>query len=279
MVVMAVREAEAEHRAAPLWVNVLLAAAFAVTGWLVAGLFGGLAASADETPQGDHHPPAETKHHHAAPHQSGLLGGLLDTTLTTLVSTVDQVTATVTTTVNTTVSTVTSTVDTVTTTVTTTANAVVQPVTSTLVAPVTTATKQQETTAATQTRSETVSPEPAPVVAPALPPAPVPAQPATLGPQQAVKHKQPRPAAHPQATVSEQVLQAKDTQPTPLPSSPGGPSCTAVAAHDGGSNTKHPLAILGAGTGVAQLASIGIPRRHAQVDNSRDAALPTTSPD
>lgn len=273
MVVMAVRDAEAGHRAAPLWVKVLVAAGFAVAAWLVAGLLGSLTASADEAPLGDQHTPAETTHHQKPPQQGGLLGGLLDTTLTTLVSTVEQ-------TVNTTLGTVTNTVDTLTTTVTETTNTVLQPVTATLAPPAPATTKQQEPTesgATRQTRIETVSPEPAPVV----PPAPQPAQPVTVVPQQIVKYKLPPPAAAPYqpATVSAPIAQPEDRHPAPLPSAPGGQSCSAVAAHDSGGNTKHPLAILGARSGAAQLASIGVPRRHAQVDNSRDAALPATSPD
>ncbi|TVT25697.1 hypothetical protein LWP59_01820 [Amycolatopsis acidiphila] len=271
-------DAEATHRAVPLWAKVLLAAGFAVAGWLFAGLLGGLTASADEAPQGDQYTPA--KHHEHAPAQGGLLGGLLDTTLTTLVSTVDQVT----TTVNTTVNTVTSSVDTLTTTVTATTDAVVQPVASTLIAPLTSAPKQQETTASTVTKTETriatVPQETVPAAAPA--PRSAPALPATVVAEQPVKHDQlPSPAVAPktQAPASDHLVQAKNNQPVPAPSAPGGQSCSAVAAHDGGGNSKHSPAILGARTGVAQLASIGVPRRHAQVDNSRDAALPTTSPD
>jgi outer membrane biosynthesis protein TonB len=268
MVVMAVTDAEPLHRAAPLWVKVLLAAGFAVAGWLVAGLLGGLTASADEIPQDDQ--PLPAKHHEHAPAQGGLLGGLVGTTVTTLVGTVDQVTTTVTTTV----STVTTTVDTLTT-------AVVQPVTSTLVAPITTAPKQHETTVTKpQTRMETVPQQAAPAVTPAPLPAPAPAVPGTA--QQPVKHKQlpsPRVTPKTQQPVSEHLVQAKSSRPGPAPSAPDDQLCSAVAAHDGGGNTKHPLAILGARTGVAQLASIGVPRRPTQVDNSRDAALPTTSPD
>lgn len=278
MVVMAVREAEAGHRAAPLWVKVLVTAGFAVAAWFVAGLIGSLTASADEAPLGDQHTPAETTYHQKSPQQRGLLGGMLDTTLTTLTSTVDQVT----TTVNTTLGTVTNTVDTLTTTVTETTNTVLQPVTATLAPPAPAAPKQQEpteTAAGSQTRIETVSPKPAPVVPPA--PQPAPAQPVTVVPQQTVEHKQPQPTAAPYqpATVSAHLAQPKDRHPAPLPSVPGGQSCSAVAAHDSGGNSKHPLAILDARAGATPLASIGVPRRHAQVDNSRDAALPTTSPD
>lgn len=290
MVVMAVTDAEPLHRAAPLWVKVLLAAGFAVAGWVVASLLGGLTASADDTPQADPHPAKE--HAHAPAPGGGLLGGLVGGTVNTLVGTVDQVTTTVTGTLSTTVTgtvgtltgtvgNLTSTVGNLTNTVTATTDAVIQPVTSTLIAPTPSVAKQQQTTKA-QTRIETVPQSAAPAVAPTPPPAPAPALPATVTAQQPLKHKQttsPAVAPKTQQPVSDQLVQAKKGQPAPSPNDPGGQFCNAVAAHDGGGNTKHALAILGARSGIAQLASIGVPRQVTQVDNSRDAALPTTSPD
>lgn len=273
----AVTEVEPAHHAVPLWGKVLLAAGFAVAGWIFAGLLGGLTASADEIPQNEPHHPA--KHREHGHEQRGLLGGLVPTTLTSLVGTVDQVASTVTTTVNT----VTSTVDTLTTTVTTTTTAVVQPIVGGFVPPTTVPKLHPGTGGTAPTRVATApQPQPAPVARSAPQTTPAPALPVTVAVQQPVKNKQllsRAVAPRAQQPVSEQLFQGKKNGPAPVPSAPDGQSCTAVAAHDGGGNTKHPLAIFGMRAGAPRVASIGLPRRHTQLDNSRDAALPTTSPD
>ncbi|TNC28514.1 hypothetical protein [Amycolatopsis alkalitolerans] len=258
------RDAEVTHRAVPLWGKLLAAAGFAFAGWLVAGLLGGLTASADETPQGTE----PTLAGQVTQAQGGLLGGLLTTTVSTVEHTVDALT-----------STVTATVQTVTTTVTETTTTVVQPVTAALApAPAAPAPKQHATTK--QTRAASAPPK-AVSTPPAPKPAPVPDRQAAVVTQPSLEHPQPpRPAAAPStpAPVTEHVVRAKNPLPVP-PSAPGGQACSAVAAHDGGGNTKHPLAVLTTRSGIAALAPIGVPRRDAHAGNSREAALPTTSPD
>ncbi|MTD58726.1 hypothetical protein [Amycolatopsis pithecellobii] len=253
------RDAEVPQRLVPSWGRVLLVAGFAFAGWLLAGLLGSAVASAEEPPQADRP---------AAGQAGGLLGGLL----TTVTTTVQELTATV----HTTVSTVTSTV---TTTVTETTKTVVAPVTSAPARTTAPAPEKHKTT--TQSRVDPVVTE-KPVLRQVPRPAPVRA--VTVASQPPVGHKQQpaRPAAVPpvrQAPVSENPVQAMTDPPAPTPSTPGGQFGSAVAAHDTGNNSKHPLAILGARGGVAQSAPIGVPRRHAQAGNSREAALPTTSPD
>jgi hypothetical protein len=276
MVVVAVRDAKTPHRAVPLAVKLLLATGFAVAGWLITALLGSPSASADEPPTGidtgQHHTAAEHKQHaKAAPEKPGGLIGLIDATLTTLVKTVDQVANTVT--------------GTVTSAVATADKAVIEPVTTTVLAP---APARHETTSTTRSRTEvTTTTGPSQAVAPATvtpvasPVAQTP-QPAAAPLQQpVVKH---RPASLPHVISHFAALahpvDAHGTAPAPAPTSPSdGQFCGIAAAHDSGNNSKHPLAILGARMGTTPVQSIGVPRQHTFVDNSRDAALPTTSPD
>ncbi len=280
---MAVSDVKRTSRAVPLWARVLVAAGLAAAGWLLAGLLGGPAASADELPQGGEPDTSE----HAQ--QRGLLGGLLGGTLDTLTNTVEQVTSTL----QTTVTAVTQTVGGLTTAVTETTNAVVQPVTETLRAPVTTTPKHQDTEntretgeSAVQTRIER---EPEPVRAEAPAPERTVSAPATPAVASAPEEHQVRHREHPvapapgprteQAPVADHTVHADRDVPAPVPSGPAGQVCGVAPAHDGGSGSKHPLAILGTGVVTPELSPAGIAPRPTSTGGSRDAALPTTSPD
>ncbi|MBB2933589.1 hypothetical protein FHX82_000609 [Amycolatopsis bartoniae] len=217
-----------------------------------------------------------TQHAHPAA-QGGLLGGLLGATLNTLTSTVEALTTTVQTTVDTVVLTVQDTVGTLV----TTTGAVVQPVTSVLTV---TGTQPETTTATTvETRIETVPVETQTAQVPqASQPAPS-AEPVLVVVEQhrpSVKHTDKQATTSRGRTAAgEPAFQARNDLPAPVPDSPAGQVCTIAPAHDGGSNTKHPHAILGTRTNADALSALGVQRPQDVVGNSRDAALPTTSPD
>lgn len=271
---MAVTDAGIAHRAVPLWAKLLLATGFAVAGWLLSAMLGGYTASADEATTNTD----DTAVQPAA--QQGLLG-LLNTTVTTLTNTVHS-------TVSTTVTTLTSTVNQVTAAVTTTTSAVVTPVTTALSTPVATTTKKTSTAdepaTKVQTKADTTTEQVAAASAHAATEAPAPAAaPVHAAPAQpqTVKQREPvaRQVVHAPVSATVVTVQPRDDSPAPAPASPAGQVCGISTAHDGGNHSKHPFAILGACTGTAPLAAIGAPRRDACEENSRDAALPTTSPD
>jgi hypothetical protein len=274
MVVVAVRDAKTAHRTVPLSVKLLLATGFTVAGWLISALLGSATALADEPPTGTdtgqhQHATAEHKGHaKVAQVKSGGLIGLIDTTLTTLAKTVDHVANTVT--------------GTVTSAVATADTAVVEPVTTTVLASTAPAPARHGSASTTRSRVEVTTTETPQAVAPATvaPIAQTP-RPAAAPQQSVVKHR-PTSLPHviPHFAAPAHPVDAHGTGPAPVPTTPGdGQFCGIAAAHDGGNNSKHPLAILGARTGTTPIQSIGVPRQHTFVDNSRDAALPTTSPD
>ena len=281
-----VRDAETAHRALPLWAKILVATGFAVTGWLLAATLGGFSASAAESPDQD------TTSQDTRTDQVPALGQVLNGTLTTLSDTANATLTTsvdtVSTTLTTTVNTVTATMGTVTNVVDTTTDAVVAPVTNTVLQPVTagparsTGTKTANTAPVTATRADTrattttahtaaapPSPEQAPV--PALRAEPAAPQPMRQQPRQAV--------TPPKTTETAHTMRARDGAPSPLPTQPPAQTGGITVSHDNANNGKNPLAILTKHAGPTDLLPVGTPRSNTFVDSGRDPALPTTSPD
>jgi hypothetical protein len=304
MVVVAVRDAETA-RAVPLPVRLLFAAGFALVCWFLGALSANFSAAADEPP------PVTSTPHYSGPGFPGLLSGgppatglfgLLGTTATAMVGTVDQVSTAVgtvdqvSTAVGTAdqVSTAVGTADQVTTavgkvdqvttavagrvanTVATAGTAVAAPITTILVLPAPVLAAEPAISAPRSDVATTASPR---TVAEAAPgPAPQPVIREAAAPQQPVWHRQrPVRAPHPQAAAH--TVEARGTLPAPASPAPGSQVCGIAVVYDGGSNSKHPPAILGGSTSVPRLRPAGVSRQDSCADTGRDQALPTTSPD
>lgn len=249
--------------------------------------------------------------------QQGLVGTLTGNVVDPLVTTVTGVTGTVTSalpkplgaTVQQTLTTVTGTVTAVTDQVAATTDAIVAPVAGKLVQPIVDKVVAPATDAVVTPVTNTLSPHrgttdpgtgsgtPARQVAPSVPASSPPATPAEPAAHQTaparaeqatvvVKAGANRPAPAKTASQPDNAAEystvhatGQDNLPAPAPGLPGSQLANFVPTQDNGSNTKSPLGAIGAVTGAPQLTPAGLSIGHALDDNSREAALPTTSPD
>jgi hypothetical protein len=268
MVVVAVRDAEIV-RAVPLPVKMLVAAGFALACWLLCALSGNLSAAADDqsTTVGTAHygspglQPRELMFLRAP--ETGLLVPLGSSTA--VADTVDQVRTSVTGSVTNTVATAG-----------TAGTALVAPV-STILAPpqpVLVPAAQPANSAPRLRVANTASPR---LIAPAsrsTPPQPLIGKAAAPYPP-----AEQRRATAPRHQAHAHTVEFRGTVPAPAPAAPGSQFCGIAVVYDGGSNIKHPPAILGGSAGVPRPHSIGVSRPETCAETGRDQALPTTSPD
>lgn len=294
-------------------VKLVVAAGIAAAGWLLAGALGGGTASADDSPLDIGHSPSHiqrTAKGDKQPQGPGLVGTLTGGVVNPVVGTVGNVTGTVTgalpqplgTTLQNTVTKVTGTVTAATGQLAATADGLVRPIAGGLVQPIvdqvvapvikpvttvlTPAPAHRSTKPAVPAAPSAPTSPATPPAAPAQPPAPQAAatqtEPATVVVKDAALHQaSARTAAQLTDDVQRSAVHAdgKSGQPAPLPDLPGGDSGTATPAHDNGGTGKSAPEGTSSVATASRFTSPGLSTGHALDDNSREAALPTTSPD
>lgn len=259
MVVVAVRDAGNGARAARLGLRVLVAAGFGLAAWIVGMLLSGPTASADETqPAGGHD--QTPRHNLAAPK---LLSGLADK-LTGVIGTVGQVT----------------------TELTQITQAVVEPVQTTIELPAVQTLLPLGTHIGDHHPVKSGGPRPdeGPARAEVLDPPPPPPDVAPAAVTSALPQhpSKPRRVTGVQLTQSvarpDSTTHARQTDPAPPPLRSGDQAIGVAATHDGGAG-KHPFIVLGPRLIGADLRPGGVAAGRHVPHISRNAALPTTSPD
>jgi hypothetical protein len=259
MVVVAVRDAETGGRAARLGLRMLFAAGVAIIAWFFGALLGSFTASANEAVP--HPDPNAAKGAGSEP----VLLARVTGTLTGLVSEVDQAATHVTTAA---VEPVRVTID----------RAVAAPVPLIQLLPA-----PQLTSAPALPRFDAPEPRAATPMASAIVSAPSLsagyARPEGKA-HQPIEHRRTflSPSVQPPEKSAEGT-DGLDTTPAPPPVKPGDQTVAVAVAHDAGGTGKHPFAVLGSRPAPADLRPGGVAASHGVVPGSRDAALPTTSPD
>lgn len=267
MVVVAVRDPGTGGHAARLGLRLLLAGGFAVAAWAVGALLGTFTAAAHEAPHGpdNHGAPGETE-----PTPMAAVTGKL----TGLAGTVPGVTTEVT-------------------------GAVAPPVDTTLdgnvltpvqaIAPLTSLSPlgpfRHRTGALPRSSlgalgSKALERAAAPPLA-APPPAETPPPQAAGVGQERSRHAHFAPRRHAAPHVGTPVhdVNTRGSRPAPAPLRTGDQVAGVAAAHDTGGNGKHPFAVLGSRPAPVDLRPSVRAIGHDVLNDGRDAALPTTSPD